>query len=489
MTESIVQDWLVDYGALSPVEVHSFASSLEHDQEVVAAIYNVLEERSKYQDLIDPVCTQLFSFYRSREAELQRFTLQFLPTLIFVYLNSVAHGDKKSCRSVETLLIGLYNLEVVDERGQPKVVSFRLPSLAQASIYHEPMSLAPASLTESALRRLEECNTKLVSWGPLPQVEALNAQNRLKVMTALLFIYNRQLSLLHKSALEHLCKVSSKLVTQGFTKPGHHQRSSYGSDSSFVPRLLPRIPVSAQLLLELTHATYFAMFNDFGYLATQALEDTHQRCCHEGFPDVLLVTGAIRNSLRVNPSGQPGDGPMGISVALSPVTTTVTTVAKSMITNASFRTKKLPDDIPIQAAKDEAGGEGKNLSSITEEQEEERLTPRGKNLPKLPGFPGLGKRRGARNGAPERGEVRRAGSRNRGPAPDGDDGRRAGNGPLPPDGSVGSAESAGSESLAGDPPGAPGAPGAPECVDLSALDEPGKPLDMPPHASLQISTV
>lgn len=39
--------------------------------------------------------------------------------------------------------------------------------------------------------------------------------------------------------------------------------------------------------------------------------------------------------------GQPSDGPIGISVALSPATTTPT-VSKSMITNASFRTKKLP---------------------------------------------------------------------------------------------------------------------------------------------------
>lgn len=40
-------------------------------------------------------------------------------------------------------------------------------------------------------------------------------------------------------------------------------------------------------------------------------------------------------------TGQPSDGPMGISVALTPTTHTVT-VSKSMITNASFRTKKLP---------------------------------------------------------------------------------------------------------------------------------------------------
>lgn len=112
---------------------------------------------------MENVCTQLFSFYRSKEVELQRFTLQFVPTLIYNYLSSVAQGNKKTCRCVETLLIGktyskqsfysrityyiglihvihftgLYNFEVVDEEGKPKVVSFRLPSLAQSSIYHE----------------------------------------------------------------------------------------------------------------------------------------------------------------------------------------------------------------------------------------------------------------------------------------------------------------------------------------------------------------
>lgn len=43
----------------------------------------------------------------------------------------------QSCRSLETLLIGLYNLEVVDKSGQQKAISFRLPSLAMLSIYHE----------------------------------------------------------------------------------------------------------------------------------------------------------------------------------------------------------------------------------------------------------------------------------------------------------------------------------------------------------------
>lgn len=77
-------------------------------------------------------------------------------------------------------------------------------------IYFQPTTLGPAFLTETCLRRWEECNSKLVNWGPLPQVEYLNAQNRLRVMTALVFIYNRQLGRLSNTSLEHLCKVSSK---------------------------------------------------------------------------------------------------------------------------------------------------------------------------------------------------------------------------------------------------------------------------------------
>lgn len=46
--------------------------------------------------------------------------------------------------------------------------------------------------------------------------------------------------------------------------------------------------------------------------------------------------------------GQPSDGPMGLSVALSPATNTVS-MSKSMITNASFRTKKLPGECTFSA--------------------------------------------------------------------------------------------------------------------------------------------
>jgi hypothetical protein len=51
MIEDVVREWLADYSELSPVEVHSFASGLEHNQVVVTALYTVLEERNRYQEV------------------------------------------------------------------------------------------------------------------------------------------------------------------------------------------------------------------------------------------------------------------------------------------------------------------------------------------------------------------------------------------------------------------------------------------------------
>ncbi|KAI5633094.1 hyccin domain-containing protein [Phthorimaea operculella] len=433
-TKNLVKEWLLEYNSLQEHEIRSFAAEHEHNHEIATAVFNLfyseddseghvkMENEAQYEEMLENVCTQLFKFFRSKEVELQRFTLQFVPTLIYTYLSSVVQTNKKTYRCVETLLIGIYNCEVVDEAGKPKTVSFRLPSLAQASIYHEPSSLGAQFLTESALRRWEECNTKLVRWGPLPQVEVLHASNRLKVMAALLFIYNRHLSytklvrwgplpqvevlhasnrlkvmaallfiynrhlsVLPKLALRHFCIAASRIVTQGFSKKVPGQKPT------------PRIPVSSHFLLELVHGAYFAMFNDFYTLALQAVKDVDRRAQYELLPEVMLVTSAVINSLKNSSTGQPLDGPMGISVALSPATTTVT-MSKSMITNASFRTKKLPDDIPIQVGGPTADP-ADALMSITEEGETDstgaplaRGTAQRASKPKLGSFPVLGKK-------------------------------------------------------------------------------------------------
>lgn len=255
------------------------------------------------------ICNQFHNFYKSGVTELRRFTLQFLPIIVYNYLNAVSQGDKRGSRHIETLLISVYNIEISnDDDSKPKVISFRMPILAQASIYHEEKSLHPTDL-----RRWEENCNKTVNWGPLPHVEHLNAQNRLKVVTALLFIYNQQLSQIQKPTLYHLCRIASQLVNQGFAKFERPHRS-YGSANEFhspavdtsIPtsKALPRIPVSAELLVELTHAAYFVMFNEFASVAIRTIKDIHRRACFEMLPNVILVTGAVKNSLQANPSGE-----------------------------------------------------------------------------------------------------------------------------------------------------------------------------------------
>jgi protein FAM126 len=232
-----------------------------------------------------------------------------------MYLNGIACGEKQNFRCVETLLLCAYNIEACNENGILRSVSFRMPVLAQPSIYHEEKNLH-----SSDLKRYEENINRVISWKLTQQVTKLNAQNRLDVMASLIFVFNQQISLIPKSAFYNLCKNSSKLAMQGFTKYGHSYRSSYGNDpmntsissasssvSSGAPNKSnspPRIPLSQQFLIELLHANYFAMFNEFASVAIQAVDDIHNRACYELFSDVILVTNAIKNSLQANPSGE-----------------------------------------------------------------------------------------------------------------------------------------------------------------------------------------
>lgn len=84
-----------------------------------------------------------------------------------------------------------------------------------------------------------------------------------------------------------------RIVTQGFNK----------KITTPSGKPVPRIPVSSSFLLEMIEGAYFAMFNEFYTLAHQAVQDIDQRAQYELFPDVMLVTSAVINSLKNNPSG------------------------------------------------------------------------------------------------------------------------------------------------------------------------------------------
>lgn len=159
--------------------------------------------------------------------------------------------------------------------------------MAQSSIFHDSNNLEKEFIAENSLRRWEECNSKLVSWGPLPQVECLNAQNRQRVITALVFLYNQQLSNVISQGIEQTCKGISRIVTQGFNNT-ESARSSITSETSYNHNNIhTRISLSSPLLIELLHIIYHAAERCVSG-AIQALDDVTQRATYETYAGFLI---------------------------------------------------------------------------------------------------------------------------------------------------------------------------------------------------------
>lgn len=357
-----MRDFLIDCQTVTEAEVHSFASSIRENNELIDSLILVFEDKQYHKEFLEPLCEQLFAFFRAQEEPLRQFAMFFLPCIVGVYLSSVHRGDRKAVRCIELLLLGAYNLQVLDSEGKPTVTTCTIPSISKPSIYHEPIAMPQAQLTENALSKLEHGDNKITQ-GPYFTIESLNASNRLHVALVLIRVYNQNISIMPQCSRASLCKMCSRLVNQGSAQANRRAPFEGPAHSTFMPKIF----LTSQFLLELLQAIYFSMFNGLYSLGHQALSDVHRRAMQGMYTDVLLVTNAIKNSLESHPSGHPADGPMGISIAISPTTST-TTVSKAIITNASFRTKKLPDDIPIPKEGESGTHEGQQgLDAIREE--------------------------------------------------------------------------------------------------------------------------
>lgn len=366
MADYMVRDFLLDCKAVTEAEVHSFANTIRDNNELIEAVILVLEEKEYHREFLEPLCEQLFIFFQAQEEALRQFAHFFLPCVIGNYLSNVHRRDlRKTLHCLEILLLGAYNLQILDHEGKPSTTTYHIPSISKPSIYHEPILLPQPQLTENMLSKLEHGDNKVVQ-GPYPAVDTLSASNRLQVAVVLLRVYNQSISTMPQASRASFCKMCSRVVNQGTLETV--RRMSF--DSSLPPGFAPRVNLNSQILLEMLQAIYYSMFNGLSTLALQALNDIHRRAMQQMYTDVLLVTSAIKNSLMASQCGQPAEGPMGISVAISPTTST-TTVSKAIITNASFRTKKLPDDIPIPEDGDVQVPNDVNALGVIREEGEE----------------------------------------------------------------------------------------------------------------------
>ncbi|MBN3323690.1 F126B protein, partial [Atractosteus spatula] len=281
----------------------------------------VVEEWLSEFKLLEPVCHQLFELYRSSEDKLKRFTLQFLPELVWVYLRVTASRDRQSNGCIEALLLGIYNLEIVDKDGNGKLLSFTIPSLSKPSIYHEPSSLGSMALTEGALSQHDLI--RVVYSDLHPQRETFTAQNRFEVLCFLMLCYNSAAVYMPCSSYQSACRMCSRLCVCGF--PRQHQKQW--------KEPCGRVVLDPEFMVQMLTSVYHAIYNGEWDLGREALDDIIYRAQLELYSQPLLVANAMKSSL---PATAP-DVSQGRKVLQVEVTPTVTRISRTAITTASIR--------------------------------------------------------------------------------------------------------------------------------------------------------
>ncbi|CAL8362300.1 unnamed protein product [Arctogadus glacialis] len=321
MDQGVVEEWLSEYKTLPDNAVSNYAASLKDKGALVPALYKVIREN--YSDLLEPVCHQLFEFYRSGEARLQRFTLQFLPELLWSLLSASSARDPHTSGCIEALLLGIYNLEIVDKDGQSKVLSFTVPSLSKPSVYHEPSTIGSMALTEGALAN--HGLSRVAYSGPHIQRETFTAQNRFEVLTFLLLCYNAALSYMTPSSLQALCQLSSRVCICGYPR---QQLRRYKGISS-------RLTVTSEFLVQLITGIHYALCNGDVEVGSKALDDVLYRAQLELFPEALLVGNAIKSSMHCAAlKSNNKEGPRSIQVEITP---TASRISRNAVTSLSIR--------------------------------------------------------------------------------------------------------------------------------------------------------
>nr|XP_033801653.1 protein FAM126B isoform X3 [Geotrypetes seraphini] len=316
----IVEEWLSEFKVLPETRISNYAATLHRKKTLVLALYKVVQDPNN--ELLEPVCHQLFELYRSSEVRLKRFTLQFLPELIWIYLRLTASKDRQSNGCIEALLLGIYNLEIADKDGNNKVLSFTIPSLSKPSIYHEPSTIGSMALTEGALSQHDLI--RVVYSDLHPQRETFTAQNRFEVLSFLLLCYNSAIVYMPASSYQSLCRMGSRLCVCGFPRQ-HAKRWK---------EICGRIVLDSSFMVQLLTGVYHSIYNGEWDLGQEVLDDIIYRAQLELYSQPLLVANAMKNSL---PFDAPDTSKQGQKVLKVEVTPTVQRISRTAITTASIR--------------------------------------------------------------------------------------------------------------------------------------------------------
>ncbi|XP_074597610.1 hyccin 2-like [Brevipalpus obovatus] len=329
------------------------------------AIIKILEDNRYHDEFLVPVCDRLFQLYRDNKGKPRLFILTFIPSLIGLHLNRCIKPMEVRRRShcVDTLLLAIYNIEIANEDGMGNNKSFRVPQLIKPSIYHElpttnsiPSNQTTLNTDFNFLRVDPRVGFTLIPVHPITrQQDYINASNRIAIMTSLLIFIHENLSLLKKNALAAIPRMTlsileSKTCRNEISENNGKEIPENGDSNHLTEVFMPKprkIPLSSDFLVQLLSCVYFCLYNGFTEESLAAIEMIHRRGKYELYTDIILMCNAISNSTKFATSRNQNMDNSGLSLDIPPQAPVATTNTKAAITNASFKTQKLPEDIPI----------------------------------------------------------------------------------------------------------------------------------------------
>ncbi|CAI5441926.1 unnamed protein product [Caenorhabditis angaria] len=299
-------------------------------------------------DLVQSIIGQILSLYY-KGGILRLYALQYVPGFIALYLLALSKKQQKSATLFETFFVAVYNEEIVVDPNSDvkKVEEVRIPSIRYPSIYHDPSKMQSHSEVSTIRPGSIASVLTTVRIGPFPTYPLITASNKFVVLSRILKSINQSLFVVSSEVVSrHICLATLSICRSGFSFPdtGFNNKVLENEQSQEVIEDFTRKPrqhVASNLLLEFLTGSYLALFNGCADLALRAIDSIHLRAQYEMLPEVLLVVNSIRNSLLDNPLSKEKRGELMW-------TRQYKEKRKDMVTNASLRMKRMPEDIPVQ---------------------------------------------------------------------------------------------------------------------------------------------
>ncbi|XP_065324692.1 uncharacterized protein LOC135931483 isoform X2 [Gordionus sp. m RMFG-2023] len=402
---------MIKIESLKKSDLANFACDIHSHDALINDIFYVLND-PRHQEY-DPVYHQLYDFYRSEEHKLRLFCVQFIPTLVYTYLkeHSRLKGfDAEIYSKLESFLVSIHNLSLANGILQCDTSDMQgceiFYPLNHPSIYHNPQFISSAILSEHygifsdlSLDRSRflinnmsishfnqaissDCNygqrsVDFLYFDQIPDTElvfTINAQNRFQILTVLIYLYNLFLAEYPLRSLKLACMVVVNTCLSSFNE--HLHRASI-RNSLYEDTPENRILANENLYVQFLRTIYFCLYNGVSEQALEALEALNTRSTYHLYSRILMMVGCIKNSILPSPAMmsqlsrslkyRPLDltsSPLALYLSSVPMTH----APKSAITNASFKLKKLPEDIsPVMPPFTQ--GLHKNLETLKEEDQ------------------------------------------------------------------------------------------------------------------------